>query len=72
LFWAYVRANFFPKAIQRAPGDFDDFVWVDVLPWLLNFVQKINFFPGVDGHYYLFYFVLITKSATPALMPWDH
>jgi phosphatidate cytidylyltransferase len=31
------------------------------VPWLLNFIQKINFFPGVDGHYYLFYFVLITK-----------
>ncbi len=31
------------------------------VPWLLNFVQKINFFPGVDGHYYLLYFVLITK-----------
>jgi phosphatidate cytidylyltransferase len=29
--------------------------------WLLNFIQKINFFPGVDGHYYLLYFVLITK-----------
>jgi len=31
------------------------------VPWLLNFIQKINFFPGVDGHYYLLYFVLITK-----------
>src|SRR3989442_2556494 len=31
------------------------------VPWLLNFIQKINFFPGVDGHYYLIYFVLITK-----------
>jgi len=31
------------------------------LPWLLNFIQKINFFPGVEGHYYLLYFVLITK-----------
>src|SRR2546430_3793145 len=31
------------------------------VPWLLNFVQKINFFPGVDGHYYLLYFVVITK-----------
>ncbi len=30
------------------------------VPWLLNFIQKINFF-GVDGHYYLLYFVLITK-----------
>src|SRR3989440_3898911 len=31
------------------------------VPWLLNFVQKINFFPGIEGHYYLLYFVLITK-----------
>src|SRR5882672_3266785 len=31
------------------------------VPWLLNFIQKINFFPGVDGHYYLLYFVLVTK-----------
>ncbi len=29
--------------------------------WLLNFIQKINFFPRVEGHYYLLYFVLITK-----------
>jgi phosphatidate cytidylyltransferase len=39
------------------------------VPWLLNFIQKINFFPFAhdssatreDGHYYLLYFVLITK-----------
>ena len=31
------------------------------VPWLLNFIQKINFFPGVDGKYFLFYFVLVTK-----------
>ena len=31
------------------------------VPWLLNFIQKINFFPGIDGHYYLLYFVVITK-----------
>lgn len=31
------------------------------VPWLLNFIQKINFFPKVDGHYYLIYFILITK-----------
>ena len=31
------------------------------VPWLLNFIQKINFFPGVEGQYYLLYFVLITK-----------
>ena len=29
--------------------------------YLLNFIQKINFFIGVGGHYYLLYFVLITK-----------
>jgi len=33
------------------------------VPWLLNFIQKINFFPGVDGHYYLLYFVVLTKSS---------
>jgi phosphatidate cytidylyltransferase len=32
------------------------------VPWLLNFIQKINFFsPPVQGHYYLLYFVLVTK-----------
>ena len=31
------------------------------VPWLLNFLQKINFFPGVDGRYYLIFFVVITK-----------
>lgn len=31
------------------------------VPWLFNFIQKINFFPHVEGHYYLLYFVLITK-----------
>src|SRR5205823_7273839 len=31
------------------------------VPWLLNFIQKINFFPRVEGHYYLLYFVVITK-----------
>src|ERR1043165_2861481 len=31
------------------------------VPWLLNFIQKINFFPDIEGHYYLLYFVLITK-----------
>jgi phosphatidate cytidylyltransferase len=31
------------------------------VPWLLNFIQKINFFPRVDGRYYVLYFILITK-----------
>ena len=31
------------------------------VPWLMNFIQKINFFPGVEGKFFLLYFVLITK-----------
>lgn len=31
------------------------------VPWLLNFIQKIFFFPGVEGKYYLLYFILLTK-----------
>jgi phosphatidate cytidylyltransferase len=33
------------------------------VPWLLNFIQKINFFPGIgdNGKYYVLYFVLVTK-----------
>ncbi len=33
------------------------------VPWLLNFIQKINFFgqQGVKGEWYVLYFVLVTK-----------
>jgi len=31
------------------------------VPWLLNFIQKIFFFPNVDGRYFLLYFILLTK-----------
>jgi phosphatidate cytidylyltransferase len=33
------------------------------VPWLLNFVQKINFFgqAGVQGRWYVLYFILVTK-----------
>lgn len=31
------------------------------VPWLLNFIQKINFFPRVEGKYFLLYFILLTK-----------
>jgi phosphatidate cytidylyltransferase len=31
------------------------------VPWLLNFIQKINFFSHVEGKYFLIYFVLVTK-----------
>jgi phosphatidate cytidylyltransferase len=33
------------------------------VPWLLNFIQKINFFgqAGVEGPWYVLYFVLVTK-----------
>ncbi|HKQ39533.1 MAG TPA: phosphatidate cytidylyltransferase [Verrucomicrobiae bacterium] len=31
------------------------------VPWLLNFIQKINYFPGVNGVYYVLYFMVVTK-----------
>lgn len=33
------------------------------VPYLLNFIQKINFYPGLDGNgaYYILYFILVTK-----------
>jgi phosphatidate cytidylyltransferase len=34
------------------------------VPWLLNFIQKINFFPGLPertGPFYVLYFILVTK-----------
>lgn len=33
------------------------------VPWLLNFIQKIYFFPGLNdnGKFYVFYFILVTK-----------
>ena len=33
------------------------------VPWLLNFMQKIQFFPDIagKGKYYLLYFILVTK-----------
>jgi len=31
------------------------------VPWLLNFIQKIVFLPGIDGRYYVLYFILVTK-----------
>jgi phosphatidate cytidylyltransferase len=33
------------------------------VPWLLNFIQKINYFNGLEGNgkFYVFYFILLTK-----------
>jgi phosphatidate cytidylyltransferase len=31
------------------------------VPWLLNFLQKIYYFPGVNGSFYVIYFILVTK-----------
>lgn len=31
------------------------------VPWLLNFIQKINFFQGVDGKFFVIYFIVVTK-----------
>ncbi|RME96573.1 MAG: hypothetical protein D6766_00295 [Verrucomicrobia bacterium] len=31
------------------------------VPWLLNFIQKIHFFPRAEGQWYVVYFILVTK-----------
>lgn len=31
------------------------------VPWLLNFIQKINFFPRAEGRFYVIYFLVVTK-----------
>ncbi len=31
------------------------------VPWLLNFLQKIVFFPHVNGRFYVLFFILVTK-----------
>jgi phosphatidate cytidylyltransferase len=35
------------------------------VPWLLNFIQKINYYPGIDGNgpFYVLYFILVTKMS---------
>ncbi len=31
------------------------------VPWLLNFIAKITFLPGIDGRFYVLYFIVVTK-----------
>jgi len=31
------------------------------VPWLLNFIQKINFYPALEGRFYVLHFILVTK-----------
>ncbi len=31
------------------------------VPWLLNFITRMAFHPGVEGRYYVLYFILVTK-----------
>ncbi|MBM3836547.1 MAG: phosphatidate cytidylyltransferase [Verrucomicrobia bacterium] len=31
------------------------------VPWLLNFIQKIKFFPDIHAAHYVLYFILVTK-----------
>jgi phosphatidate cytidylyltransferase len=31
------------------------------IPWLLNFIQKINFYPGITGPFFVLHFILVTK-----------
>lgn len=31
------------------------------VPWLLNFIQKINYMQGIDGRFYVLYLLVVTK-----------
>lgn len=31
------------------------------VPWLLNFIQKINYLPEIEGRYYVLFFIVVTK-----------
>lgn len=31
------------------------------VPWLLNFIQKINYLPGIEGRFYVLFFIIVTK-----------
>lgn len=46
------------KAIGAIAATVLGFLYV---PWLLNFIQKIYFFPGVQGQHYVLFFILVTK-----------
>lgn len=54
----FSRSNVAGFAIERISTTLFGLMYV---PWLLNFIQKINFFPGVNGKYYILYFILVTK-----------
>lgn len=54
--WQFVRRN--PAGLLAISTTLFGLMYV---PWLLNFIQKINFFPGVEGRWYLVYFLVVTK-----------
>jgi phosphatidate cytidylyltransferase len=47
-----------PRALEAIAHTLFGLMYV---AWLLNFIQKIHFFPGIQGHYYVLYFILVTK-----------
>ena len=54
--------QFFSRELRTAiPAVATTLLGLMYVPWLLNFIQKINFFDGVDGTFYVFYFIVVTK-----------
>jgi phosphatidate cytidylyltransferase len=52
------RAKDNPRGIEAIATTLFGLLYV---AWLLNFIQKVFFFPGVDGRFYVLYFILVTK-----------
>ena len=56
--------QFFSRELRTAiPAVATTLLGLMYVAWLLNFIQKINFFDGVDGTYYILYFILVTKCS---------
>jgi phosphatidate cytidylyltransferase len=47
-----------PEAISAISTTLFGLMYV---PWLLNFIQKINFYPEIEGRFYVLHFILVTK-----------
>jgi phosphatidate cytidylyltransferase len=47
-----------PEAITAVATTLFGLMYV---PWLLNFIQKINFYPAIQGKFYVLHFILVTK-----------
>ncbi len=56
-----LRQLFDPHNLQGFSGIATTLMGLMYVPWLLNFIQKINYLPGIDGRFYVLYLLIVTK-----------